>query len=957
MQTIPKKRIPFSVEDLQDIDERICLQSKHSNQSEQLGTVKKAAFPVRQQTARQLVESGMNLLELPAGLVNSTVEDAQFLYSTQMFNDILAKSLSTTQVPDAYDNLNAQLREDDTQAILKDEEFRRAIHSRSTAWNSLGMYRSDFNKTDNDKMARNAYVAMVEKAFLDYIGSVNWDVTDRITGDRIDYAYDFMSEPNPQNSFRDVFVPAIRDLFRYDAGAIVKTFNRRMELIEIRPYLGTEFWIEFDRVPQVISVPANDNAMGIRATDYSRGAGSGVGNEVIMQGWWSRGFTWRYWQRSQTGVYIPFTPSEICYLTLYRQSDDVYGTDYIKFLKYWIQYLIDSTVAAGKTFQNGMIPSLILNHPNIYDINQIQQRLTQLRFENQGPTRTGTVMHLVNGESAQSLAQHLHDMEWVEGQKFVAQLVWGYFGFPSDEFIGGDSNRAVAYVHRNVTKSRLLKPMMKYLEDKINREILPYLKGYKKTWEFRFIQEMELDDKQKVAQTGAIRMSSFISGLGPSFPGLPAQLSQKLANDEALTKDELAEVDELIAEAKESMMMQGMGGDVETDPLGDQEQGRYGQGSEMYQPVNISDYGQGGENTEQRMGNKEEVEYQKSELQYEVGEVFYKAGKKYEIISNNGEFAKARIYVKDIKDVPKGRSYKMGTRGGIYYIGTLAEKQQGEGNKRMPRGAVEAEPKNGNGGGNGASRAPASASLKNINLGSSLSREERIKRMKEEEAKKDKERYPARNPEFEENVSNLKGLSDLMTSSAKGEEYAKYQTDKLPSEFIDQIDNNYEGRESLYALLTPKNFEDSASYVREGKSGDEGLDDEIKSIDAMFNGAKNIPAGLSLWRGVSGEYSESLNKLKEGDEISDKYYSSTSLSPERAFLYAKHNTGTSTPTMIRVLSNGTQKGMYINKPVISGSDEKEHEIVLPRNTSLKIVKKESMKLKDKTCNLITVTPA
>ena len=676
MQSIPKKRIPFSVEDLQSIDEEICKRSNHSEHSNQLGDVQKAAFPRRQQTALDLVKGGTNLLDLPPGMIDNTVSDAQYLYSTQLFNDVLAKSLSSVQVPDAYDNLNAALREDDKQAILKDEEFRRAINSISTAWNSLGVYRSDFIKADNDKMARNAYIAMVEKAFLDYIGSVNWDVIDRLNGDRIDSAYDFMCEPNPQNSFRDVFVPSIRDLFRYDAGAIIKTFNRRKELIELKSYLGTEFWIEMDRVPQLISVPTNDN-IGIRATEFT--SEKTPGKEVLMQGWWSRGFTWRYWQRSQTGVYIPYTPSEVCYLALYKRSDDIYGTDYIKFLKYWIQYLIDSTVAAGKTFQNGMIPSLILNHPNIYDINQIQQRLTQLRFENQGPTRTGTVMHLVNGETASSLAQHLHDMEWVEGQKFVAQLVWGYFGFPSDEFIGGDVNRAVAYVHRNVTKSRLLKPMMKYLEDKINREILPFLKGYKKTWEFRFIQEMELDDKQKVAQTGAIRMSSFISGLGPSFPGLPARYSQKLANDEALSKDELAEVDDLIAEAKESMMMQGMSGDVETDPLGDQEQGRYGQGSEMYQPTKISDYGQGGENTEQRMGNKEEVEYRKASLNYDseylykAGDVFYKAGLKYEIISANNEFAKSRVYIKPGQEAPEGRTIRQGDRGRSYYLTTLKQ--------------------------------------------------------------------------------------------------------------------------------------------------------------------------------------------------------------------------------------------------------------------------------------------
>ena len=655
-----KKRIPFSQNDIESIDDKICKHSNHANQPNQLRGTKKTAF--------DMVQSGTNLLELPAGMIDNTVKDAQFLYSTQLFNDVLMKSLSTTQVPDAYDNLNAQLREDDKEAIVKDEEFRRAINSISTAWNSLGVYRADFNKTENDKMARNAYIAMVEKAFLDYIGSVNWDVTDRVDGDRVDSAYDFMCEPNPQGSFRDVFVPCIRDMFRYDAGAIVKTFNRRKELIELKSYLGTEFWIEMDRVPQIISVPANDNAMGIRATDYSRGKGTASGNEVMMQGWWSRGFTWRYWQRSQTGVYIPYTPSEVCYLSLYKRSDDIYGTDYIKFLKYWIQYLIDSTVAAGKTFQNGMIPSLILNHPNIYDINQIQQRLTQLKFENQGPTRTGTVMHLVNGESAQTLAQKLHDMEWVEGQKFVAQLVWGYFGFPSDEFIGGNSTGAVAYVHRNVTKSRLLKPMMKYLEDKINREILPFLKGYKKTWEFHFLQELELDDKQKVAQTGAIRMGSISAGLGA---GMPARLAYKIANDEPLTKSDLEELDQ----AKQDMMMQEMGGfggdEGNDDILGDQEQGRYGQGSEMYQPVNVSDYKGAGDKADQASRHDENIETRKA--QYIQGDEFYKADVKYEIISANENFAKARVYLKPGQAAPEGRTIRQGNRGRSYYLTTLKQ--------------------------------------------------------------------------------------------------------------------------------------------------------------------------------------------------------------------------------------------------------------------------------------------
>jgi hypothetical protein len=696
MDEIRKSRKQFSDADLFSFDDNLSALAKPIKQSEHVTILSKGVRPPRD-SALDMIKAGQHLLSLPT--LDRATEDAKYLYSQQLMNDVLFKSLSSDPVADAYDNLNSELRDEDKAALIDQEDFRRAISSISTAWNSLGVFRSDFNKNDNDKMARNAYVAMVEKGFLDYFGSLDWDIQDTESGDRIDYAYDFMHQPNPQESFADMIVPAIRDLFRYDAGAIIKTFNRRKELVELKTYLGTEFWIEMDRVPQIISVPSNDN-IGIRATEFT--SEKTPGKEILMQGWWSRGFTWRYWQRSQTGVYIPYTPSEVCYLVRYKRSDNIYGTDYLKFLKYWVQYLIDSTVAAGKSFQNGMVPSMIIQHPSIYNIDQIQGRIMQMRVDNTGPQRMGQTLHLVNGEDAKSIAQHLHDMEWVEGQKFVAQLIWGFFGFTPDEFVGGDTNRATAYVKRNITKSRLLYPMMHYIEDKINREILPFMKGYKKTWKFAFIRELELDDKQKIAQTGAIRMGSISAGL---TQGIPARLAYKIANDEVLTRLDLEELEQAAEKLRMTAMNGGMmGGEGGGGGLEDQDQGRYGTGSETYQPVNFGDYGQGGENTEQRMGNKEDQEYQKA---YYPGKIWYENGRKYEITFANDTIAKAKVYVKNVEDVPEGRSFKQGTRGSIYYLTTLKQQtRQGSGKKKKRKGGSAGGGDEGGGGEEGEHSAP-----------------------------------------------------------------------------------------------------------------------------------------------------------------------------------------------------------------------------------------------------------
>lgn len=226
--------------------------------------------------------------------------------------------------------------------------------------------------------------------------------------------------------------------------------------------------------------------------------------------------------------------------------------------------------------------------------------------------------------------------------------------------------------------------MMRYFEDKINREILPHFKGYKSSWRFKFVRELELDDKQKMAQTGAIRMGTLSSALQQ---GIPIRVAMKIANDESLNRQDIGELEEAretFMQQQQAMEMGGVGGEGDTNTMDDGEQGRYGNGSEMYQSMNFGDYGQGGEDTEQRFGNKEEVEYQKAYL-YNIGDVHQIGGVRHEIISANEKVAKSKVYVSNPSEVPEGRSYKQGSRGSVYYLTTL--KQQVKHKKKKKGGS------------------------------------------------------------------------------------------------------------------------------------------------------------------------------------------------------------------------------------------------------------------------------
>ena len=403
---------------------------------------------------------------------------------SEQLTDILLKAFSahegfTLPIPSS---ISTNYEPDIVDARKWDEfvEWERAIHPISNYYNTLGIARPYFSKAANDVLATTPYYAICEKSICDYTAALEFGVYDRDNKHVADMD-DFLDYPGPHRTFGDVTKKYLPDLTRYDAAVMVKTFNRKGKCVEFDSYLGTEFWKEIDRVPVGINLGHLPAARQI--------------------GYYSHGHVQRYWQRSRTGVYVSFQPDEIAYMSMYPRNDTIYGTDWISCLKAPIQYLIDSTRAAGKTFQNGVVPSLVYKHPQITDRKQLMQRLADLKANNQGPMKFGGTLHLVKDEEVETLSHKLHDMEWLEGQKFMAQLVWSMWGFQPQEFVGESVNRATAYVSRNITKSKMLYPIMKYLEVVFTREILPYCEGYEKGMRFKFEVEQDLDDTMKVAET------------------------------------------------------------------------------------------------------------------------------------------------------------------------------------------------------------------------------------------------------------------------------------------------------------------------------------------------------------------------------------------------------------------------------------------------------------------------
>jgi len=502
------------------------------------------------------------------------------------------------------------------------DSLRRAIHTISAYYNVLGVYRDDFNKEEVDRLARHAFYAMCEKAMLDYVSTVEFEVRDKEgKGKVVKKAMKFLNAPNPQDSFHSCMQPVLRDLVRYDAGVLVKSFNRAGYLVEMRPYLGTEFWREMDRS----HIPVQNPDL---VTSFPR--------------FWSHGYTKRYWQRARVGLFIPYHPEEICYFMMYPRTDGIYGTDFLKFLKYQIQYLIDSTRAAGKTFVNGIVPSLVWEHPDIPTREMLLANIKEIEAMNRGSYKFGGTVHTVANEKISTLSNTLVDMQWLEGQKFVASIIWGMWGFSSSEFIDSDESRAGAYVARNITQSRMLRPLLKLFERKVNREILPYLRGYKEDWRFQFIDSDDLTEQLHHAQINATRASTASTYVNM---GVAPDLALKIAGvGDELTDEERARLSLMYPPDGMQRALEYDG-----DPTGD---------SDYYLPMTLQQkrYNQAGTGTNDTRDATD-------------------APDERDRFSETTRLRKARVYIRDASQAPKGVSVQRGDRGGLYYIKDEQQKQ------------------------------------------------------------------------------------------------------------------------------------------------------------------------------------------------------------------------------------------------------------------------------------------
>lgn len=423
------------------------------------------------------------------------------------------------------DEVRVQHPEDDTYA-----NDRRSIHDMSMYNYIFGIPRIGFDLMTCNVIKSNPFFILYQSIIFDYLRQCKFNVVDK-DGNRVDKLYEWFKHPNPQQSFWEVWLSALGDMFAYDAGVVTATYNKGGWLRELHAYRGIEFWAEVDRM-------------------MFKGAGAGL--ESSSAPYMSHGYITSWWQHTANGRFVRHRPEEVYYLKRYPQSGSVYGQDVMKFFRFHFRGLMSATVAYGKIMDNGLNAGVVIKHPDIGSIEILQERLEGLRKVNVGPTNYGKPLHLIGQEDISTVSNNnLMNQQYVEGVRFNNSLLANMFGLPSSEFSldGGSMSRNGSYNQKDIRKSRGIGSILSIIEEQCQL-ILTRLKGYKDGYQFYFEEFSDIDDQLKQAYVVSQNMTSFKMACPNAI--FPADVALKLTSfAKQLSPEERDRIYDMIEEMPE----------------------------------------------------------------------------------------------------------------------------------------------------------------------------------------------------------------------------------------------------------------------------------------------------------------------------------------------------------------------------------------------------------------------
>lgn len=297
----------------------------------------------------------------------------------------------------------------------------------------------------------------------DEISALDWDIIEKedeeygAVEDLIKDVKDFLKYPNKNGeSFAEVLRAVIKDIYELDAGVIVKVYTLdSYDFENLEPKSGSPL-LKPRGMRKLVELYARDGSSFLKETDKF---GSVKG----------------YWQYSYQIPAHPmwFNKDEISYIMRNSRSMSVYGyaptqavLDIVKSLHYSLQF-------NKRYFEENALPDGVIS---LLDSNQNDVNAFVNQWNNEFKGMPHKLAVTTQEAKWTPLGYNYQELQFMESQNWYYKLVISQFGLtPSELGMTEDLNRSTSASQSELTKRKGIRPLLKILENYLNREIIPEL--------------------------------------------------------------------------------------------------------------------------------------------------------------------------------------------------------------------------------------------------------------------------------------------------------------------------------------------------------------------------------------------------------------------------------------------------------------------------------------------------
>ena len=339
---------------------------------------------------------------------------------------------------------------------------------------------------------KSEWVQMCIQHVMDSVVSCDYNIIptneDKIIQSHVDEVKEFFKSKTWQESWQTGLRRMLPDLLLYDCGVFVKVFPEGSyddDQMLIKSEDGKE-----DIKKQKLKI--NSKPIELVARD----------GRSFLKDCDLFGYTKQFFQYSWIAPHakpIAFNKEELIYISMRPQSRSPYGIAPLEIIKNIVDYLTSSVNANRKYWENGMFIGGQIDHPDVTDIDEMQERAEMYAAELKGEQNYNKWLLTFGGTKITPLAFTNQEMDWIQASELFGRIVFAIFKVtPSELGFTDGMNHATAQVQSEIYKSKGVQNILGVLEEFINREII--WKHFYTDIEFKFDSSLDLGDKQAQTQ-------------------------------------------------------------------------------------------------------------------------------------------------------------------------------------------------------------------------------------------------------------------------------------------------------------------------------------------------------------------------------------------------------------------------------------------------------------------------